>query len=495
MENVERIAPLTCASDKIGKPVYDCGMSTFALENPSTGQSEDTFNRIEDTDRDAILDRSTAAYTRWKDTSIEERVTVLHTVADLYEERSDELASYIGREMGKLTRWGQAEIQVVVGIYRWYADHAYELLQDTELPRLGAVRSFVRHDPIGPILGIMPWNFPYYQVARWAAPNLLLGNSLVLKHASICPLSSQACQDLLEDAGLPKDVFINVYASGSQMDAFVADDRIKGVSLTGSEAAGAAVAKTAGEHYKKSVLELGGNDPFIILDDANLDEILDNFVTIRMYNTGQACNAPKRLIVMESFYDKVVSGLEDRISALTVGTWDDENADVGPLSSMGARDEIVERLEKAAREGTATVKVGGHALDREGAFMEPTLLTDVDPRADVGCNEIFGPVAVVYAVKDADEAVHVANDYSDYGLSGSVWGSDVDKAWEVARQLKDGMTFVNEASVTAAGLPFGGVGRSGYGREMERWGVKEFANEHLFRISDTPNGGGLSPAM
>ena len=470
-------------------------MSTFALENPSTGKTEDQFDRIDDADRDKILDQSTEAYKQWKETSIEERVNVLNKVADLYEERSDELASYIGREMGKLTRWAQGEIQIVVNIYRWYAEHAYELLQDTELPRQGAIRTFVRHDPMGPILGIMPWNFPYYQVARWAAPNLLLGNSLVLKHASICPLSSQACQDLLEEAGLPKGVFINMYASGSQMDAFVADKRIKGVSLTGSEAAGAAVAKTAGEHYKKSLLELGGNDPFIVLADNNLDAVLDNFVKIRMYNTGQACNAPKRLIVMESFYDKVVSGLEERISKMTVGPWDDEKADIGPLSSIDARDGIVERLDKAAKEGKATIKVGGHALDRDDAYMEPTLLTDVDPASDVGCNEIFGPVAIVYPAQDADEAVHIANDYSDYGLSGSVWGSDLDKAWEVASQLKDGMTFVNESSVTEAGLPFGGVGRSGYGREMERWGVKEFANEHLFRISEGPNGGGLSPAM
>lgn len=469
-------------------------MADFALNNPNTGKQEETFQRIADSDRDGILDRSTAAFKEWSATSIDERAAVLARTADLYEERADELAEHIGREMGKLTRWGKAEISIVADIYRWYAEHAHELLADEELSAQGAIHSYVRKDPLGPLLGIMPWNFPYYQVARFAAPNLLLGNTIVLKHASICPLSSQDCEDLLVEAGLPKDAYINIYASGSQMDDFVADKRIKGVSLTGSEGAGAAVAKTAGENYKKSVLELGGNDPFIVLDDAKLEWVLDQYLPIRMYNTGQACNAPKRLIVMEDFYDRTVEYLEKKIGAMKVGSFDDENADIGPLSSIDARDEIVERLEKAAHNGDATIRVGGKALGRDGAYMEPTLLTDVDPKADVGCNEIFGPVAIVYKVKDADEAVKVANEASEYGLSGSVWGADLEAAAKVASQLKDGMTFVNEASVTAAGLPFGGVGRSGYGRELARWGVGEFVNEHLFRVSGQDDAG-LSPAL
>jgi succinate-semialdehyde dehydrogenase/glutarate-semialdehyde dehydrogenase len=360
-------------------------MSNFSVNNPSTGQTEDTFTRIEDSERETdILDRSTAAYRSWRTTTIDERAAVLRRAADIYDERKDDLASYIGREMGKLNKWAKAELGIVIDIYRYYAEHAHELLADKELPAQGAQRTYVRKDPIGPLLGIMPWNFPYYQVARWAAPNLLLGNSLVLKHASICPLSSQACQDILEEAGLPKGVFQNIYASGSQMDAFVADPRVAGVSLTGSERAGAAVAKTAGENYKKSLLELGGNDPFIVIDDDNLDSVLDQYVGIRMYNTGQACNAPKRLIVMDSFYDRVVEGLEKRISALTAGAWDDENADVGPLSSIDARDEIVQRLADAKANGDATVRVGGGSIDRPGAYMEPTLLTDVDPHGRRG---------------------------------------------------------------------------------------------------------------
>ena len=465
----------------------------FAIENPSTGKSEDTFERIDDSQRDDILDRSTAAFNAWRETRIEERAAILSRAADLYEERIDELADHIGREMGKLTRWAKAEVQIVADIYRYYSEHAHELLADEYLPAQNADKTVVRKEPIGPLLGIMPWNFPYYQVARFAAPNLLLGNTIVLKHASICPLSSQACQDILEEAGLPKDAYINIYASGSQMDAFVADKRIKGVSLTGSEGAGAAVAKTAGENYKKSVLELGGNDPFLVIDDENLQWVLDQYSLIRMYNTGQACNAPKRLIVLEDFYDRTVEYLEKKIGDMKVGTYDDENADIGPLSSIGARDEIVERLEKAAANGDAKIRVGGKKIDREGAYMEPALLTDVDPSTDVGCNEIFGPVAIVYKAKDVEEAIEIANN-SEYGLSSSVWGTDLDAAFEVANQLNDGMTFVNEASVTAAGLPFGGVNRSGYGRELARWGVGEFVNEHLYRVSGQDNPGN-SPAM
>ena len=465
----------------------------FAIENPSTGKSEDKFERIDDSQRDDILDRSTAAYDAWRSTRIEERAAVLSRAADLYEERIDELADHIGREMGKLTRWAKAEVQIVADIYRYYSEHAHELLADEYLPAQNADKTVVRKEPIGPLLGIMPWNFPYYQVARFAAPNLLLGNTIVLKHASICPLSSQACQDILEEAGLPKDAYINIYASGSQMDAFVADKRIKGVSLTGSEGAGAAVAKTAGENYKKSVLELGGNDPFLVIDDENLEWVLDQYNLIRMYNTGQACNAPKRLIVLEDFYDRTVEYLEKKIGDMKVGTYDDENADIGPLSSIDARDEIVERLEKAAANGDAKIRVGGKKIDREGAYMEPALLTDVDPSTDVGCNEIFGPVAIVYKAKDVEEAIGIANN-SEYGLSSSVWGTDLDAAFEVANQLNDGMTFVNEASVTAAGLPFGGVNRSGYGRELARWGVGEFVNEHLYRVSGQDNPGN-SPAM
>lgn len=467
-------------------------MSTFALENPNTGQSEETFPRFDDSDRDALLDRASTAFDSWRRTSIDERAAVLAKTAELYREKKTELADIIGREMGKLQRWGEAEVDIVADIYDWFAEHAHELLAPTPLPAQSAQQTYVVKDPIGPLLGIMPWNFPYYQVARWAAPNLLLGNTLILKHASICPLSSQACQDILEEAGLPKDVFTNVYASGSQMDDFVADPRIAGVSLTGSEGAGAAVAKTAGEHYKKSVLELGGNDPFVVIDDTNLDWVLEQFTKIRMYNTGQACNAPKRLIVLDSFYDRTVEKLTELIGGMTVGAYDSDSS-VGPLSSIDARDEIVQRLSDASEAGEAKIVVGGKALDRDGAYMEPTLLTDVDPSSDTARNEIFGPVAMVFKASSVDEAVEIAND-SDYGLAASVWGSDLDQAHEVARRLEAGMSFVNEASVTAAGLPFGGIGRSGYGRELERWGVGEFVNDKLIRVSDQSSAG-LSPAM
>ena len=457
-------------------------MTDFALHNPSTGEPEETFTRFDDAERDALLDRSSAAFQEWRATPVEERAAVLRRAAALYRERKGQLAEYIGREMGKLRRQGESEIALVADIYDWYAEHAHELLADKELPAQGAVRTFVRRDPIGTVLGIMPWNFPYYQVARWAAPNLLLGNTLILKHASICPLSSQACEDILVEAGLPEGVFRNVYASGSQMDAFVADPRIAGVSLTGSEQAGSAVAATAGENYKKSLLELGGNDPFIVLDDHNLEKVLSRYVGARMANAGQACNAPKRLIVLDEFHDRALDFLTRRIGGLAVGPWDDENAKVGPLSSVEARDEVVARLAEAEKSGDARIAVGGGKIDRAGAFMEPTLLVDVDPASDVGCNEIFGPVAILHRAGDVDEAVELANG-TDYGLGSYVFGSDLGQASRVASRLEAGMTYVNETGASRPGLPFGGVGRSGYGRELGEWGVQEFANEHLFRVS------------
>ena len=457
-------------------------MATFNLENPSTGKSEDEFQRFDDKDRDDVLERSTAAFKKWREVPLKERAAVLSKTADVYEKNKDLYAEHIGREMGKLTEQAKGEIDVVISIYRYYADNAEELLADRDLGEKGAKRTFVRKDPLGPLLGVMPWNFPYYQVARFAAPNLLLGNTIVLKHASICPLSSQDCQDAFEEAGLPKDAYINVYASGSQVEPCIADERIKGVSLTGSEEAGSAVAKAAGEHYKKSLLELGGNDPFVVLDDKNLESVLTQFVGIRMYNTGQACNAPKRLIVLEDFYDRTVEFLTEAVKQIKVGPFDDPEADISALSSIGARDEIVERIEKAEKDGTARVVWGGKKIDKPGAFMEPALLVDLDPDADIGCNEIFGPVITVYKAKDEEEAIELANNTS-YGLASSVWAEDEEHAAEVASRLEAGMTFVNEASVTGADLPFGGIGRSGYGRELAEWGVGEFVNEHLFRVS------------
>ena len=457
-------------------------MSTFNVQNPNNGKTEEEFNRINDSDRDAILDRAKEAFASWRQTPIEQRAKVLSKTAQLYRDRQDELAEYIGREMGKPTAQAKDEIQTTWEIYDWYAEHAHELLADKPLAAQGALHTYVRKDPLGVLLGVMPWNFPYYQVVRWAAPNLLLGNTLVLKHASICPLSSQACQDLLEEAGLPQGVFQNIYASGSQMEAFVADPRVSGVSLTGSEEAGAAVAKTAGEHYKKSLLELGGNDPFIVLDDENLDWVLEQYVALRMFNAGQSCNAPKRLIVMEDFYDRALESLTEKIQAVKPGPFDDDSADMGPLSSIGARDDVVERIAEGAKKGLARVAVGGSAVDRDGAYMEATLLTDVDPESDLGCNEIFGPVACLYKASDVEHALEIANS-SDYGLSGSVWGADLEKAHEVAARLEVGMSYVNSHAETAAGLPFGGVGRSGYGRELAEWGVGEFVNDHLIRVN------------
>lgn len=361
-------------------------MTEFHLENPNNGQSEEAFSRIDNDGIQDVLTRTTKAFASWRETDIDTRAAVLEKTADIYEQKTDELADHIGREMGKPTDQAKAELQIVVDIYRYYAQHAHELLADKELYSDDAQRTFVAKEPLGPLVGVMPWNFPYYQVARFAAPNLLLGNTIVLKHASICPLSSQACQDIFAEAGLPDDVFINVYASGKQVAKFLEDKRIKGVSLTGSEVAGASVAETAGKHLKKSLLELGGNDPFIVLDDSNLEWVLDQYVAIRMTNTGQVCNAPKRLIVMEDVYDRVLDYLTEKIGNLKPGAYNEPDADFGPLSSVGARDEVVETITAAEQNGDARIVVGGDKLDREGAYMTPrcsptSTATPTSPRA------------------------------------------------------------------------------------------------------------------
>ena len=454
----------------------------FAIENPSTGKSEDQFERIDDSQRDDILDRSTAAYEAWRSTRIEERAAVLSRTADLYEERIDELADHIGREMGKLTRWAKAEVQIVADIYRYYSEHAHELLADEYLPAQNADKTVVRKEPIGPLLGIMPWNFPYYQVARFAAPNLLLGNTIVLKHASICPLSSQACQDILEEAGLPKDAYINIYASGSQMDAFVADKRIKGVSLTGSEGAGSAVAKTAGENYKKSVLELGGNDPFLVIDDENLEWVLDQYNLIRMYNTGQACNSNKRMIVMEDIYDEFVAELE-RLAGAAVPVTPDKEKEGGysALSSRDAAEKLRDQLDRAVEAG-ANLRVGGE-LAEKGAYVSPAVITDIPVGSDIYYEEFFGPVAAVYKVSSDDEALDLANN-TQYGLGGTVFSQDPERAAAISRRLECGMANVNTPAGEGEEIPFGGVKRSGFGRELSVFALDEFVNKQYLYVND-----------
>jgi len=456
----------------------------YQVVNPSTGQVEREYPTATDAEIDEILDRAGSGYPAWRRTAMTERADVLRRVAQLYQDRSAELGAIITREMGKTTAEAQGELEFTVGIYRYYADHGTDLLKDEPLQSNTPGTAWIRKSPIGALLGIMPWNYPYYQVARFAAPNLMIGNTIVLKHAPQCPESALAMEQIFREAGLPADAYINVFASNEQVAEMIADPRIAGVSVTGSERAGSAVAATAGKHLKKVVLELGGSDPFIVLDGADLPSVAKAAAAARMENGGQACNASKRMIVIDGVYDEFMSEFTAAMSGYVTGDPTDPATAYGPLSSEQAARNLMDQINDAVSKG-ATVHLGGHRLDRPGAFVEATVLSDVTPHMRAYREELFGPAAVVYKVSSADEAVELANS-SAYGLGGAVFSSDEALALDVADRLDVGMVWINQAEGGGPELPFGGTKRSGVGRELGPLGIDEFVNKKL--IHTTPDG-------
>ncbi len=453
----------------------------YGTVNPTTGQTEQQFDDLSDAAVPQVLSRSAGAFPGWRATSIAERSKIMSRVADAYEARSDELAKLISTEMGKPLTEAAGEVGLAADIYRWYAERGPDLLAQEVLDPQGADESLVEIEPIGSIVGVMPWNFPYYQVARFAGPNLMVGNTIILKHASICAASAEVMAEIVHAAGVPQDAYINVFATKDQIAQMIADPRVRGVSLTGSERAGAAVAVAAGKNLKKAVLELGGSDPLIVLDDGDLATTANIAAKARLSNTGQACNSPKRMIVANDQIDDFVSTVVEVFESAQVGDPTDPSTEVGPLSSVTARDTVVEQVKHAVEQG-ATLHTGGDAVQGDGAFMRPAVLTGVTKGMDAYSQEIFGPVAVIYGVDSSDEAVELANDVS-FGLSGSVWGKDVTHAQQIADRLEVGMAYINEHGTTLPGLPFGGVKQSGFGRELGRWGMGEFVNTRLRRTS------------
>jgi succinate-semialdehyde dehydrogenase / glutarate-semialdehyde dehydrogenase len=452
-------------------------VSEFKVVNPATNETEREFDAATDAEVQQVLERSARAFRSWRTTAKDERAAVLLRVAELYKERIDDLAALITREMGKPTREAKGEILLVVSIYRYYANEGPALLADTPLsPRAGG-QALVRKEPIGPLLGIMPWNFPYYQVARFAAPNLMAGNTIILKHAPQCPESALAMEQVFRDAGLPADAYINIFATNGQIADMIADPRVAAVSVTGSERAGAAVAEVAGRNLKKVVLELGGSDPFIVLDSDDVARTVKAAVAGRMGNAGQACNAAKRIIVVGDLYDEFADQFTAAMAALRPGDPTDPAADLGPLSSEAAAELLMGQISDAVDQG-ATLRTGGKRVDRPGAFVEPTVLTGVTPQMRAYREELFGPAAVIYRVADAAEAVELANS-SPFGLGGVVFSTDPGRAQEVADLLDTGMVWINSPQGSMADLPFGGTKRSGVGRELGPAGIDEFVNKKL----------------
>jgi succinate-semialdehyde dehydrogenase / glutarate-semialdehyde dehydrogenase len=453
-------------------------MSTYAVVNPATGEKIKEYEEISDADLDAAIARADAAYRSWtSSTTVAERAELIRRVGELHGERREKLAGIIVREMGKPVEQALGEVDFVVEIYTYYADNAEELMADEPIDLLGGEgTAAVRRSAFGVLLGIMPWNFPYYQVARFAGPNLVIGNPILLKHAPQCPESAEAMQQIFDDAGFPEGTYQNIYASNEQIEGVIADPRLHGVSVTGSERAGAAVAEIAGRNLKKVVLELGGSDPFILLGSDDLEATAAEAAEARLDNTGQSCNAAKRFIVVDELYDEFLEKFKAALTASAPGDPASEDTAVGPLSSEAAADRLEDQVRRAIDAG-AEILAGGK---REGNFFEPTILAGIEPGAEASQEEFFGPVAQVYRVGSEDEAVELANQ-TPFGLGSYVMTTDAEQGERVADKIEAGMVYVNLVGADSPELPFGGFKRSGFGRELGRYGADEFVNKKLIR--------------
>jgi succinate-semialdehyde dehydrogenase / glutarate-semialdehyde dehydrogenase len=452
---------------------------SYAVTNPATGETVKTFPTITDAELDAAVASADEAHRTWsKSTTVEERAALLRRVGQLHVERRQELAEIIVREMGKPIEQALGEVKFAADIYGYYADHSADFLKDEPVTLLaGEGSALIRRSSLGVLLGVMPWNFPYYQVARFAGPNLIVGNTILLKHAEQCPESAAAIEHIFLDAGFPVGAYVNIYASHAQIETVIADPRVQGVSLTGSERAGAAVAEIAGRHLKKVVLELGGSDPFILLSTDDLDGTVQAAVNARLDNSGQSCNAAKRFIIADEYYEPFLEKFTAKLAEVEAGDPTSAETALGPLSSLKAAEGLDEQVKRAVEHGATLVRGGS----RDGAFFSTTVLTDVAPENPASKEEFFGPVAQVYRAADEAEAVRIANDIP-FGLGSYVYTTDEEQALRVADGIEAGMVFVNVVLADGAELPFGGIKRSGSGRELGRFGADEFVNKKMIRI-------------
>lgn len=454
-------------------------MSTYAVVNPATGETLATYPTATDAEVQAAVAAAAEAARTWGRTSTPaERAALLRRVAELHRERRDELAAIAVREMGKPLAAAEGEVDFAADIIEYYADHIDEITRDTPIDILGDGTAVIRRSPLGALLGIMPWNFPYYQVARFSAPNLAVGNTILLKHAPQCPESAAAIAQIHVDAGFPAGAYADVRLTNEQAADVIADPRVQGVSVTGSERAGAAVAEVAGRNLKKVALELGGSDPFLLLSTDDLDATVQMAVNARLDNNGQSCNAAKRFIVVDALYEQFLEKFAAGIGGAVVGDPFADDTVIGPLSSQIAAERIAEQVDRAVAQG-ATLVTGGV---RDGAYYPGTVLTGVTEDMDAYREEFFGPVGVVYRVADEEEAIAVANG-TPFGLGSYVFTTDPTQAERVADRLEAGMVYVNIVLADSPELPFGGVKRSGTGRELGLLAADEFINKKLIRTA------------
>jgi succinate-semialdehyde dehydrogenase/glutarate-semialdehyde dehydrogenase len=445
----------------------------FATTNPATGQIEKTFDTHTPAEVEALIQRAVVAFGEYRHTTFAERARHLITAAELLEGEVPDVARILTTEMGKTFASARGEVSKCALGLRWFAEHAEALLADEPIAT-GASRSYVHYQPIGPVLAIMPWNFPMWQVVRFAAPALMVGNVGLLKHASNVPQTALVLEDLFRRAGVPEGVFTNLFVESKDVAQIIEDPRIAAVTLTGSERAGMSVGSTAGHALKKSVLELGGSDAFIVLESADMESTVRTAVEARVQNNGQSCIAAKRFIVVEPVADEFLRRFTEAMDALVVGDPFDPATDVGPIVTEAQRAELVAQVEEARSQG-ATVHSGGQVVDGPGWYFPPTVLSGITSDMRVAQEELFGPVAMVERVPDLTAALEVAN-ATTFGLGSSVWGTDEAEIQRCIEELEAGAVFVNAMVASTPELPFGGIKRSGFGRELSELGLKEFCN-------------------
>lgn len=454
----------------------------YQSTNPYTGQVLQTFDELSDAQLEEKLQRAADCFENdWRGRPFTERASVLHRAAALLRERSQQFAELATLEMGKLIAQSRGEVKLSAAILDYYADHAEQFLAPEKIATPQG-EAMVESSPIGVLFGVEPWNYPYYQIARFAAPNLMAGNVVMVKHASSVPQCALAFERLMLEAGAPEGAYTNLFISKNQVAQVIDDARIRAVALTGSEAAGAVVAARAGHNLKKTTLELGGSDAFIVLEDADLELAVKSAVSGRMGNSGQACTASKRFIVVEPLADRFLEKFQAALGNFKPGDPMDKQTTLAPLSSSEALDKLLGQVEQAVAGGASVLMGGGRVDGQAGAFMQPTVLSDIDPANPAYRQEFFGPVALFFRVADENAAVALAND-SPFGLGGSVFTQDIERGKDVARRIDTGMVFINSGAASSPELPFGGVKNSGYGRELSSAGIQEFVNKKLIRVS------------
>ncbi|GEA93902.1 succinate-semialdehyde dehydrogenase [Pediococcus damnosus] len=465
----------------------------YATVNPYTNEVVKEYPNATASEIQKALENGNDLFKRWEKEQPTHRAEQLHEIAKLFRQNRDYLAKAMVTDMGKLYREAQGEVDLCAMIADYFADHGADLLAPTKIETVATGDAQIQKHPLGVLMMVEPWNFPMYQIMRVFAPNFMVGNPMILKHASNTPGSAVAFENMIKQSSAPDASLQNLFLSYDQVAEIIADSRVQGVALTGSERGGRSVAKTAGENLKKNTMELGGTDAFIVLDDADIDSVTDIAWRARLYNAGQVCTSSKRFIVAANLYDKFLAKLKENFANVKPGDPMDSQTTLAPMNSKRAKDKLQAQVDDAIAKG-ATLYYGNEKIDLPGQFFQPTILTNVQKDNPAYAQEMFGPVAQVYKANSDQEAIDLAND-SDLGLGGIVFSGDPKRGTKVASQIETGMVFVNNFMVSLPDLPFGGVKNSGYGREMSSLGLNAFVNEQLIVTTDKPNMNNLAGGL